>query len=830
LSIEEPTGKEPSESLIQESERFRLLADNAPLLIWVNGLEGREYVNRHYLEYVGATEADAVGPDWARFVHPDDRARYQATYSEAMASRCTFQGEFRFRRADGNYCWMRSIGTPRLTDAGEMLGFVGFMHHIDDLVRAREARLVSEQSLAAELAAMTRLQAISGRLVQARDFDVFLQEIVDAAIFITGADMGNILLLERGSNLLRLVAHKGFEQPFLEFFSLVGDGGAAMKRGERVVVEDVSRSEIFRDSPALDVLVSAGVRAVQSTPLISRSGTLVGILSTHYRTVRRPADRDLGLLDLIARQVADGIERTQIEEARLEAVARSQQLVEVIPAGVYSVNGTGAITFYNHHAVELWGRRPEPGAGGERLWQRVPPIGPPADSWHADVGPVGEALRTGASVRNQEEVIARPDGSRLTVHVNVDPIRDGSGRIVGATVVFHDVTALKQAEAVLTDADQRKDEFIAMLAHELRNPLAAVHLTVELMRRGAAGDKVKDDLRLMDRQVAHLSRLVNDMLDVSRIQQGKIPLQKAQIDLRNVVQSAVESVGPAVKGKRELAVELPSEAILVEGDAERLEQVVRNLLDNAIKYTDAAGQIGVALEAPDGQAVLRVRDTGIGVKPELLPHVFELFAQGDDSLARSSGGLGIGLYMVAKLTQMHGGSVEVRSEGAGKGTEFTIRLPRMRDAGLPAPAEAEPGTASAGAPQRILVVEDNVDLADQLAVLLRLDGHEVRLEREGTAAVSAANEFRPQAVLLDIGLPGMDGYEVARNIRRQLDGVVIIGLSGYTHEEARRRAREAGFDEHLAKPVDPDVLLATLSRLVRPAAAREPAAPRRPKT
>jgi two-component system, chemotaxis family, CheB/CheR fusion protein len=306
---------------------------------------------------------------------------------------------------------------------------------------------------------------------------------------------------------------------------------------------------------------------------------------------------------------------------------------------------------------------------------------------------------------------------------------------------------------------------------------------------------------------------------VTRMRQGKINLLKAPIDLRRVAESAIQTINPDVESKRlTLSVDLPGESVYVDGDASRLEQALVNLLDNAVKYTDARGRIVVALEADAAHAVLRVRDTGIGIRPEMLPCIFDLFAQDESSLTRSRGGLGIGLFMVAKLAEMHDGSVEAHSPGLGHGAEFCIRLPRLSPRQLRrlrarhASAEAAPTLPIL----RILVVEDNVDVADKLTALLRRDGHEVQLQRDGPAAVAAAGAFQPTAVLLDIGLPGLDGYQVARQIRQQpgLENVVIVGLSGFTHEEAQRRSVDAGFDELLGKPIDLNVLGTKLARLI----------------
>ena len=384
------------------------------------------------------------------------------------------------------------------------------------------------------------------------------------------------------------------------------------------------------------------------------------------------------------------------------------------------------------------------------------------------------------------------------------PIRDSAGRILGAGVVFHDVTDLKQAEAVLTDADQRKDQFIAMLAHELRNPLAALRLTIEVIRRERDQRIQEEDLAIIDRQMASLAQLVDDLLDVSRIRLGKIVARKAPLDLRGVVQSSVDLAATRfAKAGRTLAVELPSEPLTVEGSAEKLSQAITNLLDNSFRHTSEGGHTTVSV-APEGDdAVIRVRDTGEGISEELLPHVFELFVQGEGQRVRAQGGLGIGLFLVAKIAALHGGSVGVRSEGLGKGAEFFVRVPRTDKAPV---ADPDPMPESNGGravrPLRILAIEDNVDVGDQLAVLLRGSGHTVRLERTGGDGIAAVAEFKPEAILVDIGLPDLDGREVARRVRGLpgFEHVVIVAVSGYS-ADAYERGGDALFDEFLTKPV-----------------------------
>ncbi len=372
---------------------------------------------------------------------------------------------------------------------------------------------------------------------------------------------------------------------------------------------------------------------------------------------------------------------------------------------------------------------------------------------------------------------------------------------------------------------QRKDEFLAMLAHELRNPLAAIRNAVALGSDPADASEIEWAMEVINRQMRHLSRLIDDLLDMSRITQGKVQLRKEFLDAAAVLNSAVESVRPLMEERgHELTVALRPGTLHTEADPTRLEQIVVNLLSNAAKYTEKNGEISLRARREDDEVVIRVRDNGAGIPPEKLPQMFELFAQGDRTLARSEGGLGIGLTLVRSLAEMHGGRAEAYSEGIGKGSEFVVRLPASTPAApIDAPATAGNTTArSTGktplAPpatvpkRRVLVVDDNVDSARGTSFILQRNGHEVRLAYDGPAAVAAAQEYRPEFVLLDIGLPGMDGYEVARRLRRDenLRGIKLIAVSGYGQESDRRRSQEAGFDQHLVKPVDPGVLLGFL--------------------
>ena len=417
--------------------------------------------------------------------------------------------------------------------------------------------------------------------------------------------------------------------------------------------------------------------------------------------------------------------------------------------------------------------------------------------------------------------IPRADGPPRVAELRVVETEwDGAPALLAS---LRDVTERKQLEeelrrqaGQLAEADRRKDEFLAMLAHELRNPLAPIRNAAYMLRHRGADPAVLVPMReVIEEQVKHLARLVDDLLDVSRITRGKIRLAREPIDLVAVATQAAESARPQVEARRHaLAVELPPGPIPLEADPTRIKQVLLNLLDNAAKYTDPGGAVRLSVAREGPEAVVRVRDSGIGIAPDVLPRIFDLFAQADCSLDRSRGGLGIGLTLVKSLVELHGGSVSAHSAGVGRGCEVVVRLPApappARPTGLPA---VSPGPA-AGASRRILVVDDNVQAAESLAVVLRLWGHEVLVHHDGPAAIAAAPAFGPDVVLLDIGLPDLDGYEVARRLRARPDlpGLRLLAMTGYGRDEDRRRAAAAGFDHHLTKPVDLDALKEQLDR------------------
>jgi signal transduction histidine kinase/CheY-like chemotaxis protein len=413
------------------------------------------------------------------------------------------------------------------------------------------------------------------------------------------------------------------------------------------------------------------------------------------------------------------------------------------------------------------------------------------------------------------------DGQFRPFLTRVNPLRDSAGRILYWFGTNTDISEIKQMEEALREADRRKDEFLATLAHELRNPLAPIRNSLQILKMPRVDAAMAQQTReVMERQVQHLVRLVDDLLDVSRVMRGKIELRREAVELASVAARAVETAKPLIEVQNhQLNIALPEDSLSVDADPVRLAQVVGNLLTNAAKYTEANGQIWLSANREGDQAVLKVRDTGIGIASDLLPHVFELFVQADYASSKSQGGLGIGLTLVKNLVEMHNGTVEAHSAGLGKGAEFVVRLPLLAkntDQPLPSRTETDP-TSRRATGHRLLVVDDNQDAGNTLGMLLRLQGHEVRVVYSGETALDAVESFAPDVIFLDIGMPGMDGYEVARRLRKQPSNkrVILAALTGWGQPEDRRRTLELGFDHHLVKPPEPEAVQRIIAALPR---------------
>jgi PAS domain S-box-containing protein len=491
-----------------------------------------------------------------------------------------------------------------------------------------------------------------------------------------------------------------------------------------------------------------------------------------------------------------------------------QRVLDGMPAGVCVCDPDGLITYFNRRAVEIWGRAPEPCdpedrfCGPSSLFERDGTPIVADDSWMA------LALRDGGRAVAREVVVERPDGSRLAVLAHAAPLRDAEGRLVGAVNILVDITERTQGEDALRQADRAKDSFLATLAHELRNPLAPVRHAMQILeRQGSSGPEGGWALGVIGRQVRQMSRLIDGLVDLSSIPEDRLVLYRQPVELTELVRSALEMAQSDVEDKSQrVTVEVPGETIWLDADPVRLSQALANLLDNAVRFTRPGGRIELTARREDGNVTLTVTDEGKGIPPDVLEHIFEPFTQVEEA----PGGvrpsrLGIGLPLAKEIVERHGGEVEVESAGEGRGSRFTIRLPIAEE--VIRPAATLPATGL-----RVLVADDNRDAAEGLARLLELEGHECHTAYDGLHALELAEQVRPRVAVLDIGMPGLDGYEVAQRIRSLPDGdeILLVALTGWGQEEDRRRAEQAGFDHHLVKPVSAEALLELLPAAERP--------------
>jgi len=653
-----------------------------------------------------------------------------------------------------------------------------------------------------DLEALRRLYDVGNRCACAgNDFEGCLSAILDAAIFVTGADKGNLQLLQPETQTLVITAQRGFHKPFLDFFARVDVGtaaacAAALSAAKRVAVEDVMTSELFAGQPTADVLLAEGVRAVQSTPLLSSSGRVFGMISTHFTRPLRLGERELRFMDLLARQAADFVERKRMERELAAKQVQLERITDQVGVFITQCSRDLRYVFVNKLCADFLGQPVERIVG-----HSVPEI--LGEAAFQVIRPYVDRVLAGERVEFEVEIPYANTGLR-DVHIVYAPDLDLQGAVCGWIGTITDITERKRLEQHLRAADRQKDEFLAMLAHELRNPLAPIRYALAAAKKSGGMPELQARAgEVIERQVTHMTRLLDDLLDVSRITRGRLELQKRPTELTAVLADAIEAVRPAVDAKRhEISIELPERPVRLEADSVRLAQVFSNLLINAVKYTDPGGHIRLRALQESGEVVVSVRDNGVGISAELMPRLFTLFTQGSTALDRAEGGLGVGLALARGIVELHGGSVRVSSDGPNQGSEFTVRLPLGQELQLPDISTAAHGDGLQSR-LRILVADDNRDAADTCATLLELSGHLVQTAYSGRRALELAETFQPHALLLDIGMIDMHGYELAERIRATMWGkeAVLVAVSGWGREEDRRRAFAAGFDQHLTKPV-----------------------------
>jgi len=498
-------------------------------------------------------------------------------------------------------------------------------------------------------------------------------------------------------------------------------------------------------------------------------------------------------------------ERRLHEQALRQSEERFRLLLEAVEdSAIYMLDREGIIASWNLGAQRIHGYAREDIVGQHFSHLFTPEDTAAGKPWEE----LGQARRSGRAEGEGWRV--KNSGERFWARAVLTAMHDDAGHLRGFAKVTQDLTERRYVQD-LEKAAQNVNEFIAMLAHELRNPLAPIRNAVEVMAKARGDVDAHEAMRkTIDRQSAQLARIVDDMLDIARITRGKLVIEHGRVELADVVHRAVETAAPAIEEARHtLELDVPASGLAVRGDRDRLTQLVANLLNNAARYTPSGGRITVRAHAEHGEALVSVRDSGRGIDPQIIERIFDMFVQGRPALERVGGGLGVGLALARRIAELHGGALQAKSEGEGKGSEFILRLPLSDKAAQPAPLRADQPQKVA-LPRRVLVVDDNVDAASTLGLLLQSLGHETLVVHDGAKALEAAPEFRPDIVLLDIGMPGLDGYEVARRLRAAGHKFRIIAVTGWGQEADRQKAREAGFDVHLVKPVEIGVLAKAL--------------------
>ena len=742
--------------LAAERERLRITLASIGDAVISTDAEGRvTYLNGVAEALTGWTQAEAAGqplPDVFRIVNEQTRQPAENPALKALREGVVvgLANHTVLIARDGTEWPIDDSAAPMRDESGAPVGVVLVFRDVTERRRAEEAQV--------------RLAAI----VESSQ-DAIISKTLDSVIRTWNAGAERIFgyraeeAVGRPITLLIPPERLNEEQEIL----------ARLSRGERI--EHYETVRMAKDGRRLNISLTV-------SPLHDAEGHVIGASK-------------------IARDVTG---RKQAEEALQTSELRFRTLTAHAPVGIFQTDREGNCLFVNECWCDMAGLSPEEARG--QGWTRALH---PDDrervfhEWYA-AAEMGQPFASEYRFRT-------PGGKVTWIQGRAVALRGEAGQVSGYIGTLTDITERREAVEALREADRRKDEFLALLAHELRNPLAPLRNGLQVMRLAPGDTNVIARTRdMMDRQLSHMVRLIDDLLDVSRISQNKMELRRSRVLLADVVSSAVETARPALEAAgHKLTVSLPPEPVHLDADVTRLAQVFGNLLNNSAKYTERGGHIWLTATREGDQISVAVRDTGIGIPPSALPKIFDMFSQVDRSIERSTGGLGIGLALVKGLVEMHGGTVGAASPGQGQGSTFTVRLPVLKDQ-----EESLPGTLaeglpdSAGSKRRILVVDDNQDSAASMAMMLQLLGDEVRTAHDGIEAVELAEQFRPQVVLMDIGMPRLNGYEATRRIREQPWGrdMAVIALTGWGQEVDRAKSKEAGCDGHLVKPVNlPDL-------------------------
>jgi PAS domain S-box-containing protein len=760
--------------------RFRLMADAIPQIVWIVEGSGRAvYLNKQWSTYTGIS-LDSAMPDEVsiELIHPDDRERTLQAWEHARQQGHSFSVEHRLRSASGEYRWFlvrAELFRDPQPDGADL--WFGTSTDVHDRKLAEAALRKSEQ----------RYRSLFETIDQGF---CLIEMIFD--------DNG------RPCDYRFCDVNPSFQQQT----GLVGAAGKTMReltpQHEAHWFEMYGRVAVTGESIRFENEAKALNRwfDVFASRIDEEDGPKVALLFKDITEQKRMTET----LRRSEQAAVEAASQADAERNKLDA------LLQAAPVGIVVSDTAGKIQLVNAAYRQLWGN-----ALGERKgwWadhsERHGQLLAPRDWATFRILDGEESPRDIVTIESFE---SQPE--RHTVLITGAPVKDGQGNIVGAVVAQMDIGDRIKAEDALRQADRRKDEFLAMLAHELRNPLAPIAAAADLLALGRADEaRIRQTSGIIARQVRHMTGLVDDLLDVSRVTRGLVKLEKTRLDAKKVLADAVEQVRPLIEMRRHrLAVHTPPQAAFVAGDAKRLVQVVTNLLNNAAKYTPEGGDIVLAMEVEDKQIKVAVSDNGIGMAPELQPRAFDLFTQAARTSDRAQGGLGIGLALVKSLVELHGGHISVHSDGIGKGSRFEVCLPHLAEQ-VPA-IEAGAHELRPGSAEKVLtvmVVDDNVDAAHMLGMFLEALGHRVLIEHHPWKAIERARIETPDVFLLDIGLPEMDGKELARRLRSDpgTARALFIAVTGYSQEQDRDAALNAGFDHHFAKPVDSTRLAGLLS-------------------
>jgi PAS domain S-box-containing protein len=636
-------------------------------------------------------------------------------------------------------------------------------------------------------ATLAELHQISERISSQAELPGLLQAVIEGATALARAPMGTLQLFVGRRETASVGA------PIVS---------GSLCHLERIVVEDVAHSGL--DDATRAMMAAHGVRSVQSTPMLARDGRLLGAIVTHWRERHRPDRGTLLLLDLLARLAADVVELRHREDTLIESEQRFRAMADDTPHVLWVTDARGDLQFANRAFAEYFGV-----AQGDY----------DSEGWHPHLHPDDKdaylaafvaCMRARAPFSGRVRV-RHKTGTYRWIESVAKPRFDSFGNFLGMAGSSSDVHDRIEAEEHRREAERRKDEFLAVLSHELRNPLAPIRNSLFILDRAAPGsDQSRRAREVIGRQVTHLTRLVDDLLDVTRISSGKAQLRPERLELAGLIKQAIEDHRAAfIAAGIELDHDLPAQPLWLIADPTRVAQIIGNLLGNACKFTHRGGHVRVALRHDEADAIVSVVDDGVGIDAVMLEQMFRPFTQLSQTLDRSYGGLGLGLALVKGLVELHGGRVRASSPGIGLGAEFHVHLPRSGEEGdEPTPAP-EPRVEH----QTVLIIEDNPDAADTLKGALEIMGYSVEVAYDGPSGLAMARKLHPQAVLCDIGLPGMSGYEVGRRLSadESLAGTLLIALTGYALPEDRAQTAASGFAHHVAKPPSLQVLHTLLS-------------------